>query len=525
MKTKKSFHIKSKKVQTKKKYHKKFSNFPEYSKKKLCLNNINDNKNKYLTSEAQADEILSLPGLKEKLGVRQFSGYLHLSGTKKYIHYWFIECEESPETAPLVFWTNGGPGCSGLLGLLQEQGPFRPVRDLTLKKNKYSWNRIANMVFVEQPVGVGFSYSLDKKDYHINDKETAYDNLLMTVEFLKRFPQYSSTPLYLSGESYGGHYVPMWAKEIIEYNKLDCNKNKINLQGFLIGNPFINYYSGTGSEIDTFWGHQLIAKPLYDKYVENGCNSSDIKLHDEKCQRLVYKIEDAVGKINPYAMDYPVCTSAQQTWMTEFMWTNQKRHLKEKKEKERLKEKYPTSKRYYFNKVPSVKNYRPCIDKFTKAYLNLPQVKKALHVKESINWVECTDKVHYSMEDQNLRIEKYISSILDDKDIANFRILVMSGDNDAICGTVGTQKWIWKLGYKPSLMWKPYYVENQVGGYITHFKTPIDTSKISRFTFATVSFAGHEVPTYRPIVAYYLFKAFLNNEYNFKKLEKETKNQ
>lgn len=522
-KTKKSnIHRKSHKT---KKHHSnrklKIFGFPSYSEKRLCINDITFSEN--LTREAKEDEVLSLPGWKGDLGSKHFSGYLNLPGTKKFIHYWFIECENCPQNAPLVFWTNGGPGCSGLLGLLQEQGPFRPEKDLKLIKNKYSWTYLANMVFIEQPVGVGFSYSLDKKDYHINDKQAAYDNLLITLEFLKRFPQYSTVPIYLSGESYGGHYVPMWAKEIIEYNKLHCNAFKINLQGFLVGNPYIDYYSGTGAEVLTYWGHQLIPKPLFDKYKEHGCISSETKLHGDKCQRLVYQIEDIVGKINPYAMDYPVCTSAQQTWMSEFMWSNQKRQAKALKEKKKLKHRFPDDERYFFNQIPSVREYRPCIDKFTKAYLNQPAVKKALHVKESITWLECTDKVHYSMLDQNMRIEKYFHSILNDKTIPDFRILVFSGDNDAICGTVGTQRWIWDLGYDVKSMWKPYYVTNQVAGYITHFGTPIDTSSRSRFTFATVSFAGHEVPTYKPGVAYYLFKAFLNNEYNFKKLEEETK--
>jgi len=524
IKTKKISNIKYKN-KTHKKHHKNKNNFPDYSEKRLCLDYLpSDIKTRY-TKEALADEIKSLPGFKEKFSSRQFSGYLNLPGTKKYIHYWFIECENEPKEHPLVFWTNGGPGCSGLLGLLQEQGPFRPNRKLELIKNDYHWSRTANMVFIEQPVGVGFSYSLDRKDYHINDREAAFDNLQITLEFLKRFPNFASLPLYLSGESYAGHYVPMWAKEIIEYNKLDCNKFKINIKGFLVGNPYIDYYSGTGAEIETYWGHQLIPKPLWEKYKKKGCVKSTEKLRGEACQNLVYKIEDIVGKINPYAMDYPVCTSAQQSWLTEFMWANQKRENDELRKSKKLKyhKKFPR-KRYFFNQIPSIKKYRPCIDRYSKNYLNQDSVKEALHVHKSIHWTECTDRVHYSMHDQYLNIEKYFKSILDDKIIPDFKILVFSGDNDAICGTVGTQKWIWKLGYKADSLWRPYYIQNQVAGYITHFKTPIDYKKKSRFTFATVSFAGHEVPTYRPIVSYYLFKAFLYNEYNFKKLEEETHN-
>jgi carboxypeptidase C (cathepsin A) len=521
----KRIHNKKNLNKSRKKHHSNENSFPDYSEKRLCLNAIiPESKPSSYTKEALEDEILSLPGLKGKLSSRQFSGYLNLPGTKKYIHYWFVECENKPKECPLVFWTNGGPGCSGLLGLLQEQGPYRPDKDLKLIKNKYAWTRAANVVFIEQPVGVGFSYSLDKKDYHINDREAAFDNLQTTLEFLKRFPNFSSSHIYLSGESYGGHYVPMWAKEIIEYNKLHCNKDKVNLKGFLVGNPFIDYYSGTGAEIETYWGHQLIPKPYWDQYKKHGCLKSEEKLHNQTCQNIVYKLEETVGKINPYAMDYPVCTSAQHTWLSEFMWSNKKRQKEHLRRTKKLKKEhnFPDKVRYFFNQIPSLKEYRPCIDRYSKAYLNQSSVKKALHVKESIYWTECTDKVHYSMHDQNLKIEKYFTSILDDKTIPDFRILVFSGDNDAICGTVGTQKWIWKLGYKVKSMWKPYYVQDQIGGYITHFGTPIDTSKKSRFTFATVSFAGHEVPTYRPVTAYYLFKAFLFNQYNFKKLEEES---
>ena len=75
----------------------------------------------------------------------QFSGLLNLANTDKYIHYWFVESEVDPSTAPLVFWTNGGPGCSGLIGFMTEQGPFRPNADGSLSLNEYAWNKVANM--------------------------------------------------------------------------------------------------------------------------------------------------------------------------------------------------------------------------------------------------------------------------------------------------------------------------------------------------------------------------------------------
>ena len=112
------------------------------------------------TPEALKDQVLNLPGA-EKLDVNfnQFSGYLNINGTKNN-HYWLVEATNNPATDPVAFWTNGGPGCSGLLGFLTEQGPFRTDnKDLTLSANPYSWNTVANMVFIEAPCGVGFSYS------------------------------------------------------------------------------------------------------------------------------------------------------------------------------------------------------------------------------------------------------------------------------------------------------------------------------------------------------------------------------
>ena len=111
------------------------------------------------TPEALADQVFNLPGA-ENLDFKfnQFSGYLKVNNTKN-LHYWFVESMSNPAKDPLAFWTNGGPGCSGLLGFLTEQGPFRPNKDMSLSFNEYTWNSVANMVFVEQPCGVGFSYS------------------------------------------------------------------------------------------------------------------------------------------------------------------------------------------------------------------------------------------------------------------------------------------------------------------------------------------------------------------------------
>lgn len=166
------------------------------------------------TPEALADQIKNLPGA-EKLSLtfNQFSGYLDIPGTDgtntKHIHYWFVESLNKPASDPVGFWTNGGPGCSGLIGFLTEQGPFQPNKDLSLKLNDYAWNKVSNMIFVESPAGVGFSYTDNNADLTTGDNQTALDNYNLLQAFFNRFPEYRNNDLYISSESYGGNYTQL----------------------------------------------------------------------------------------------------------------------------------------------------------------------------------------------------------------------------------------------------------------------------------------------------------------------------
>ncbi len=451
------------------------------------------------TEAALNDMVTNLPGLKDTLTFNQFSGYLNLPGTKKQIHYWFVEAEEDATNAPLVFWTNGGPGCSGLIGFLTEQGPFRPDSQGNLKMNDWRWNKIANMVFLEQPVGVGFSYSDNSDDYKIGDSQAAKDNLQTILQFLIKFPQYSKVPLFITSESYGGHYMPTLAYQIVKYNEKQDDASKLNFKGFAVGNPYTDYYSGVGAEMETYWGKQLLPKPTWDKYVANGCLEVTNQFNNSMCSTLILDFMKKIGNLNPYALDYPVCVSQQQIWTTRML--------------------YETSKMYndeFSNAFLALKDsYEPCEDNYAANYLNDPDVKNALHVKSDIEWEECSRTVKYEYMDKMLPMEHYYNELLNAVSDKDLRIMVYSGDDDSVCGTIGTQKWLWTLGFpvKKDEYWKVWKVDGQTAGYISQFDTPF--SNESRLTFATVHFAGHEVPTYKPKEAFVLFKAYLNNDYNF----------
>jgi len=173
--------------------------------------NTNVNMEKY-TEEAQKDMVTSLPGLNfyYASSFAQFSGYLSVDDENhRFIHYWYVESSRDPENDPVILWTNGGPGCSGLLGFGTEFGPFYFQGDGTLALNPHTWNSIANIVYMEQPVGVGFSYSNNPDvDYITGDDRAKMDNFKVIQEFFKRFPERKSNDFYIASESYGGHYIP-----------------------------------------------------------------------------------------------------------------------------------------------------------------------------------------------------------------------------------------------------------------------------------------------------------------------------
>jgi len=124
------------------------------------------------------------------------------------------------------------------------------------------------MVFIESPCGVGFSYSDDPAgtgDYHTDDAQTAKDNYELLQAFMNRFPHYRKNDLYITSESYGGHYMPTLAKEIVDRNTAGQDAY-LNFKGFAVGNPATTFYSAIPASLDTYWGHQLVSKPLYSKY-------------------------------------------------------------------------------------------------------------------------------------------------------------------------------------------------------------------------------------------------------------------
>lgn len=134
------------------------------------------------------------------------AGYFKLSGTTdSHMFYFFFKSRHNPKTSPLVLWTNGGPGCSSSVAVFFEQGPYKIEDDLTLSLKKHSWDISNNMIFVDQPIGTGFSYSSASGDSrHISREGVAQDIVEFVHEFYAAHPDMADREFYVTGESYGG---------------------------------------------------------------------------------------------------------------------------------------------------------------------------------------------------------------------------------------------------------------------------------------------------------------------------------
>jgi len=433
------------------------------------------------TKEQLAQEITNLPGIPSGVKFRMFSGYVPVDSlATRSLFYWFVEAAQpSPETLPIVLWTNGGPGCSGLGGFLTEMGPFRPdTNGTSLHFNPYAWNQAANMVFIEQPAGVGFS-TAPKGYTDYGDAQSARDNAAFVSAWFKLFPQYSKVPFYLTSESYGGHYLPTLAAQILK------NGDVPNFKGFAVGNPLTWMPYRDYGMYGTYAYHNLVPKPIFDQYLAAGCKDDD---SSERCGDLMSAMDALTADLDPYALDFPVCLQGQaREEQAQFLRT-----IGNARKKAGVK--HDLAAAYFPNE------YEPCAGNWAAMYLNRADVQAAIHVNGAVVWEDCSDYVgnNYNLSDVLAPMMPVYQQLINNSKID---ILVYSGDDDSVCSTLGSQQWIWTLGYNVTRAWAPWQVEGQVAGYLVMFQG---------FSFSTVHGAGHMAPQTRPQQSLILFQQFLS---------------
>jgi len=434
-----------------------------------------------VTGEASADEILHLPGWDDVLPSRHFSGYLDIGVSKqKHLHYWLVESEVDPASAPVVVWMNGGPGCSSLDGFIYEHGPFRvntsdPKR---LQRFDYTWSKLANVIYLEAPVGVGFSYSDDRRDYERNDDNTAEDNVDALNAFFEKWPEWRGNGLYITGESYGGVYVPTLAEGIL-WAAGNGTWTGAKLLGIAVGNGCTGTEIGScGRQSERFETEYLLGTAFISSelksQIRKECNWDDYEagVNQESCNSLLREMHETVGNINQYDV-YGECIDGSEQHRYGAL------HSKAPRAKE-----------------PTVKGPNACIDSILGSkYLNLPEVIEAMHVKkQSFEWSVCGNQMSsYRSTRPNLPRDTYPFLI------ENIQVTIYNGDWDVCVPYTDNEAWTEGMGYDVESPWHPWtYKGGQVAGYATSYE--------NGFTFVTVKGGRHEVPETAPEAALELFR-------------------
>ena len=166
-------------------------------------------------------------------------GYLPISPTStSSIFYAFYEAQNSTlplSQTPLLIWLQGGPGCSSMIGNLYELGPWRITESLTLQRNLGAWNRVFGLLFLDSPIGTGFSVASTTQEIPTDQIGVAKHLFAAITRFVQLDPLFKHRPVYITGESYAGKYVPAIGYYILEKNANLKISERVNLAGVAIG--------------------------------------------------------------------------------------------------------------------------------------------------------------------------------------------------------------------------------------------------------------------------------------------------
>ncbi|KAK8050613.1 carboxypeptidase Y [Apiospora phragmitis] len=397
--------------------------------------------------------------------VKQYSGYLDDEANDKHLFYWFFESRNDPKNDPVVLWLNGGPGCSSMMGLFMELGPSSVDSKLKLVYNDYSWNSNASVIFIDQPVNTGYSYSGGSVSSTVAASKDIY--ALLTL-FFHNFPEYAEQPFHITGESYAGHYIPVFASEILSHK----NRN-INLKSIAIGNGLTDpktqyaeyrpmacgddgsHYGPILDESDASPWTTLCPDGCYDSQSVWNCVPSAIYCNNALIgpfQRSGYNVYDIREKCkDPENLCY-----SQSAWIA--------------------------------------------------SYLNQPEVMKALGA-EVTGYESCNSELNRNFlfnGDWSKPFHLLVPDLL-----KQIPVLIYAGDADYICNWLGNKAW------SEALVWggKKDFNSAKMTDLTVDDKAYGQVKTSGNFTFMRVYEAGHMVPFNQPKGSLDFFNRWIGGEW------------
>ncbi|CAJ0558088.1 unnamed protein product, partial [Mesorhabditis spiculigera] len=457
-------------------------------------------------SRKDQDRFYSLPGGNFDSNFNQYSGYLDATATHK-LHYILLEAEWDPSTAPLLLWLNGGPGSSSLVGLFQENGPYRVGRDgKSLFQNHNAWNKFANVLYLESPVGVGYSYSIDPNEtISYNDNNTATVNYAALRDFfMNAYPEYQTRDFYITGESYAGVYLPTLAVKLI--NGIKAADIKANFKGMVVGNGVLDKNTDLNSIIHLQYYSGLYSYNDYTDLVNTCCPGNSNEFACQFSDHVVWgdsvipdgnssdpcfnKLSDFI--LSGYTSPYDRYNMYQDCYNTP---SNGIRAVSN------------------YNSSDPYDGYYCYMDTALEKYLNLPEVMTALNIPSAVKGWNDNDDIFDVYIQQNIDQYDNFAKVFD----YGAKVLIYNGDVDMACNFLGAQWFAAKLQDKLKLHvdkarenWyyrqDPNYEKTVAGSWIRY---------TSYFDVITVKGSGHYVPLDRPMHALQMIYNFVYyNDYS-----------
>lgn len=474
------------------------------------------------------DLVTSLPGFGAMPPSKLYSGYLQVPGPingydSLTVHYMFHESSRDPTTDPLVTWHQGGPGGNSLYGLFGEMGYFQVDANGT-HTNPFSWNTVSNMLYMDSPAGsndpLGFSYCTKggqraaSCSWNDTSQAEAYAHTL--VAFLKKFPEYKSHDLFLTGESYAGQYLPNIATYILN----SPFKQQLNLKGIMVGN---GCWGGTANsvecngpnaeqnDIDMYYGKGLISKKLYEN-VYSVCPFP--KTESQACTTALGEASDSVGPHNIYNI-YDNCPNTaellertgQSMW-----WLKKKMRAQLDNGVNRTSSSVADSHRHMQHYLGDEQvevnggGYEWGCDGIHAlgSWMEVADVQKALHIQQPF------------AGNFNYKTSGPASQLLYPNLVKEIRVMIYNGDADNCVPYKGNEEWTTDLAAKGTVKenkaWHPWFVKDDTSkgsvpaGYATTYTVP---GTALDFSFVTIRLAGHMVPAFQPAASLEFFSRFL----------------
>lgn len=399
-----------------------------------------------------ARQASKVPSLIEGNDVESYAGYLTVNSVyNSNLFFWFFPAENNPSKAPVALWLQGGPGGSSLFGTFAENGPFSITKDLKLARRSHYWSQQLNMIYIDNPVGTGFSFTDIDIGYATNEAEVGTDLYAALVQFFQLFPEYQSHDFFITGESYAGKYIPALGHTIHKNNP--GAQVRINLVGMAIGDGWIDprnmmVYS------DYLFQHGLI---------DDNTTAAMKMLEQQTVQLIDEKKFHEAAIVNDKIMELMVNVSG------------------------------PID-QYDFLEAGN----DPDMAMDIAGYLDQTYVRKSLHVGKR-NFSEGGKVAEYLYDDVPQSVAPWLGELLDE-----YRVLLYNGQLDIIVAYPLTVNFIKNLNWTGTQEYltaprKLWWVGNELAGY---------TKSAKNLTEILVRNAGHMVPANQPIWALDLITRF-----------------